>query len=133
MGKITTRGDASPRRNNNTLHESTALLEHAEKFCIANSIWFDILSCASTGKCPKAHFKAWLDEEYIDMSQIMGCHSWVMAVIGDISTITSGVPSDSVERRDLEALEQRLTDGIARLRLQLDETVSLSISWFALI
>ncbi|RMJ15621.1 hypothetical protein CDV36_004714 [Fusarium kuroshium] len=92
-------------------------------FLIAHAIWFDILSCVSTGRVPRITYRQWLEESNLDMANLMGCYNWVMISIGDLAHLqawkckmkeqgTLSVP-DLVMRS--QEIETRLQDGIEKL------------------
>ncbi|RSL93529.1 hypothetical protein CEP52_013190 [Fusarium oligoseptatum] len=92
-------------------------------FLIAHAIWFDILSCVSTGRVPRITYRQWLEESNLDMADLMGCYNWVMISIGDLAHLqawkckmkeqgTLSVP-DLVMRS--QEIETRLQDGIKKL------------------
>lgn len=57
------------------------------EFLVINVLWFDILACVSAGREPHLPYKRWLDVIGLEMSDVMGCQSWVMSTIGDIAQL----------------------------------------------
>ncbi|GAB7353855.1 hypothetical protein MBLNU459_g4218t1 [Dothideomycetes sp. NU459] len=61
----------------------------AEEFLTGATVWFDIVSCASTGKAPrlaKLH-EVFLNNGGLDMEDVAGCQSWAAMLIGKIATL----------------------------------------------
>lgn len=92
-------------------------------FLVTQAIWFDILSCVSTGRVPRLPYKHWLEVSKLEMADLMGCYNWVMIAIGDLAHLqawkgtmkeqgTLSVPELVMRSRGIET---RLRDGLAEL------------------
>ncbi|KAH8683587.1 fungal-specific transcription factor domain-containing protein [Ilyonectria robusta] len=97
----------------------------AQRFQVANLLWFDILACTSTGSQPRTPYRQWLNVQEVDMSRVMGCQNWMMIIIGDIASL--GAEGNSYEpealHSNIEALEARIHYGLDALDLE-PETIS---------
>ncbi|KAH7159541.1 fungal-specific transcription factor domain-containing protein [Dactylonectria estremocensis] len=89
----------------------------AQKFQVANLLWFDILACTSTGASPRTPYRQWLNVPEVDMSRVMGCQNWMMAIIGDISSLSAMASSLQVEtmHSSIQSLEERIYRGLDAL------------------
>ncbi|KAH7239645.1 putative C6 transcription factor [Fusarium solani] len=98
-------------------------------FLIVHAIWFDILSCVSTGRVPRIAYRQWLEASNLDMADLMGCYNWVMISIGDLAQLqawkskmkeqgTLSVPDLVTRSREVET---RLEDGIEKLESIIEE------------
>lgn len=71
-----------------TTSPSAGGVDAARRFLIMNTLWFDLLACASTGTAPRIPaYREWLAADGIDMASTIGCQNWVMSAIGDIATL----------------------------------------------
>ncbi|KZF25158.1 hypothetical protein L228DRAFT_265632 [Xylona heveae TC161] len=101
-----------------TASPGTEDMEHAQRFLVANLLWFDLLASTSSGTAPKIAYKLWLDERNIDLSQLMGCYNWVMTAIGDIASIKSrGASENSTAVVEAFEIKDRLEAGLRDLDL----------------
>lgn len=92
-------------------------------FLIVHAIWFDILSCVSTGRVPRIGYRQWLEASNLDMADLMGCYNWVMISIGDLAHLqawkskmkeqgTLSIPDLVTRSREIE---RRVEDGVEKL------------------
>ncbi|KAF5603986.1 C6 zink-finger PRO1A [Fusarium pseudocircinatum] len=106
-------------------HGDDPQLQGDFNFLIAEALWHDILACATTGRIPRTPYRQWLEGSRLAMEDLMGCYNWVMIAIGDLAHLqawkkdkkqkgTLSVPE--LVRRG-QAIEKRLQDGIAQLKL----------------
>lgn len=96
------------------LELNTDGLGNAYRFLLANLLWFDILGSSSCGAPPQTPYNKWLSEWGIETANVMGCYSWIMAIIGDISCL--GLQSDSGARVKGLEIQDKLEAGLARLK-----------------
>ncbi|KAH7143539.1 fungal-specific transcription factor domain-containing protein [Dactylonectria macrodidyma] len=89
----------------------------AQRFQVANLLWFDILACTSTGASPRTPYRQWLNVPEVDMSRVMGCQNWMMAIIGDIASLGAVASSFQTEvmHSSMQALEERIYRGLDAL------------------
>ncbi|KAK2604028.1 hypothetical protein N8I77_006989 [Diaporthe amygdali] len=93
------------------------------EFLVVNVLWFDILACISTGRAPQLPYKCWLDVDGLDTANLMGCQSWILAVIGDIASLKQWKDENrskgSLSVRELASraheMEVHLEKGIERI------------------
>jgi hypothetical protein len=64
-------------------------LKHVFNFQLANLFWFDIIGSSSRGMAPSTPYREWAVGWGAQTSTIMGCQSRIMAIIGDITCLTS--------------------------------------------
>ncbi|KAI4717976.1 hypothetical protein E4T48_05872 [Aureobasidium sp. EXF-10727] len=111
--------------------ESHRLEDNAEHFLVGAVLWFDILSCASTGVAPRLHSEAArLLQGQIDLANIIPCQPWVALAIGDIASLsvwkTAAISTSSLSFWKLfeqgDPIRKRLEQGIADLRTEVDES-----------
>lgn len=101
----------------------TEPLHAALSFHVPVVLWIDILSCVSTRSRPKLPYTAWLETPTFDLQLVMGCHNWVMKLIGDLADLkaqsTSEVPQTPSHRADFNQeiiqIEYALQAGIASM------------------
>lgn len=103
----------------------------AEEFLIGATVWFDIVSCASTGKAPRLAnlHEVFLKTEKTNMADIAGCQSWAASSIGEIATLHAW-KEESIAMNNLSMwtlferaapIRQQLTEHIAQLRKEIDD------------
>lgn len=100
---------------------------------MVNVLWFDILACISTGRAPQLPYKCWLDVDGLDTANLMGCQSWILAVIGDIASLKQWKDENrskgSLSVRELASrahgMEVHLEKGIERI----DATTEVKKPW----
>lgn len=116
-----------------TLSSSAPRPERAAfPFLVAVVLWFDLLSCASTGEAPRLDYQALLDDYQIKLEDVVGCQNWAMIAIGDLAVLdvwkTQARHDDSFRMEDLlfrsQSIRQRLEDGLATL--ESNDTVAAS-------
>lgn len=76
------------RQDIDALNKSSSWQWTALSFLVTVILWFDLLSCASTGSAPRLPYRSLLDEDIVDMSTTMGVRNGVMRAIGDIATLS---------------------------------------------
>ncbi len=85
--EITTRSveafEAGTHAMTDISHWQTAAL----RFLRPVVVWFDLLSCASTGAAPQMPYRALLEDNAVDLESVMGCQNWVMKAIGDLADL----------------------------------------------
>lgn len=107
-------------------------------FLVTCVLWFDLVSCVSTGTSPRLPYKKLLAMEVIDLETVMGCANWAMLAIGDLASLNAwkknafsqpfrssgGISSNRTfkGRSELVArsreIEKRLEDGLSTLASQ---------------
>ncbi|KAF7551755.1 hypothetical protein G7Z17_g4804 [Cylindrodendrum hubeiense] len=92
----------------------------AQRFQVANLLWFDIIACTSTGSAPQTPYRQWLNVPEVDMSRVMGCQNWMMAIIGDIATLGAEWTSYQIEvlHSSIKAFEESIFHGLEVLDLE---------------
>lgn len=101
------------------------------QFLITAALWFDILSCVSTGKVPALPYSQWLSIPGLDTADVMGCQNWIMALIGDLASLKqwkdNSIKTGLLSTRDLavkgQRIETALESGLAQL--EINKTVNL--------
>lgn len=107
-----------------TLRDDQPLFVHAaQKFLIAELLWFDIMSCAATGTRPHIAYRKWLQLEHIDVSTMTGCQNWAMFAIGDVYELCAQVPENSSSEASSRIIElhERLDNGLKTLGSDVNE------------
>lgn len=105
------------------------------EFLMVHAIWFDILSCISTGRVPRIAYRRWLETSKLEMADLMGCYSWVMIAIGDLAHLqawktdmkekgTLSVPDLVMRSKEVDT---RLQDGIDELELTIKVSIELNV------
>lgn len=109
------------------VHDHLNFTKHKDRdglqFLITGALWFDILSCVSTGKVPTLPYSQWLNIPGLDTGAVMGCQNWIMALIGDLANLKqwkdNGIKVGMLSTRDLavkgQRIETALENGIAQL------------------
>lgn len=95
-------------------------------FLVAVVIWFDLVSCASTGAAPRLPYAALMLDRKINLGKVMGCANWAMIVIGDLAALNAwkhhARQTRTLNVRELvsrgQAIETRLEEGLAMLESQ---------------
>ncbi|OQD92708.1 hypothetical protein PENSOL_c038G05814 [Penicillium solitum] len=106
------------------------------EFLMVHAIWFDILSCISTGRVPRIAYRRWLETSKLEMADLMGCYSWVMIAIGDLAHLqawktdmkekgTLSVPDLVMRSKEVDT---RLQDGIDELELTIKENTKAPLA-----
>lgn len=92
-------------------------IDLAQRFLVTKVIWLDVLASTATGTAPRTNYRGWLDLAEIDMSRVMGCQSWAMLAIGDLSTLAfqEVEPDAEPDYARLREIERRLEDGLQGL------------------
>ncbi|OLN96590.1 Transcriptional regulatory protein UME6 [Colletotrichum chlorophyti] len=107
------------------------ILNAAIRFHVSQLLWFDLLSCVSTGKPPKLPYQTWLRHDEIDISCVMGCQNWAMLALGDVALLETQVADINfrVLRRRVESIVKRLQDGINQSITRVFATTILLQLW----
>lgn len=94
------------------------------QFLITAALWFDILSCVSTGKVPALPYRQWLSIPGLDTAAVMGCQNWIMALIGDLANLKqwkdNSIKTGLLSTRDLAVKGQRIESALENGIKQLD-------------
>lgn len=88
-------------------HEYLVTISSAQRFLIAELIWFDVLSCVATEAAPQSDYKTWLEETDVDISCVTGCDNWVMVAIGDVATLCAQYEDMDPGTRTSQVLKMR--------------------------
>ncbi|KAJ5403605.1 C6 transcription factor [Penicillium cosmopolitanum] len=118
-------------RNNNPspLIENLQLIKGSVKdgleFLLVIVIWFDLFACLPTGRAPQLPYHRWLQIPGLNTADLMGCHNWVMEMIGDIAQFSiwketqekDGILSIRELANKGQGIETRLENGIQSLDL----------------
>ncbi|KAK4076575.1 transcriptional regulator family: Fungal Specific TF [Trichoderma aggressivum f. europaeum] len=132
LSQLTTQNGFSPQDDHNDfhwdkMHDHLNFTENKDwqglQFLITAALWFDILSCVSTGEVPALPYSQWLSISGLDTAAIMGCQNWIMALIGDLANLKqwkdNGMKIGLLSTRDLavkgQRIETALENGIAQL------------------
>ncbi|KZL78002.1 hypothetical protein CT0861_04112 [Colletotrichum tofieldiae] len=96
------------------------IVNASTRFHISQLLWFDLLSCISTGGSPKLPYQRWLSHDEIDISCVMGCQNWAMLALGDVASLETQVAelNPKVVKRRAADIMKRLEDGIGYLGVQ---------------
>ncbi|WQF82621.1 Putative zn(2)Cys(6) fungal-type DNA-binding domain, fungal transcription factor [Colletotrichum destructivum] len=115
---ISTRPDAGFQR----------IVNAATRFHMSQLLWFDLLSCISTGESPKLPYQRWLGHEDIDISCVMGCQNWAMLALGDVASLEAqgAEPNPRAMRRRVADIRKRIEDGIGYLGVQEKSTAAIA-------
>ncbi|CAH0014445.1 unnamed protein product [Clonostachys rhizophaga] len=103
------------------------------EFLYANAIWFDIISCVSTGKAPVLPYKSWLAIKKLKMEDVMGCNNRILSLIGDIAQLR--LWKEDMDKQGLlsarelvgrgQGIESQLEEEIMKLSSEKDEVCPL--------
>ena len=93
------------------------------EFLMVTVVWFDIFACLSTGRPPRLPYQNWLRIPGLNTADLMGCHNWVMVVIGDLANFSMWKEQQEhdglLSVRELagkgQEIEIRLENGIQNL------------------
>lgn len=105
------------------------------EFLMVHAIWFDILSCISTGRVPQISYRRWLETSKLEMADLMGCYNWVMIAIGDLAHLqawktdmkekgTLSVPDLVMRSKEVDT---RLQNGIDELEMSIKVSIELNV------
>ncbi|KIX05433.1 uncharacterized protein Z518_06305 [Rhinocladiella mackenziei CBS 650.93] len=105
---------------------SMQMEDAALPFLIAVVLWFDLVSCASTGSAPRLSYTSLMVDHKIDLAGVMGCQNWAMAAIGDLAWLNAwkkfAQQSGALNIRELvvrgRRVEEKLGHGLAMLDSQ---------------
>ncbi|KAL7947142.1 fungal-specific transcription factor domain-containing protein [Trichoderma barbatum] len=111
---------------------------HGLQFLITAALWFDILSCVSTGKAPALPYSQWLSIPGLDTAAVMGCQNWIMALIGDLAHLgqwkVNSIKVGLLSTRELamkgQEIESALENGLAHLNLNKNGLTDREINVF---
>ncbi|CAH0051350.1 unnamed protein product [Clonostachys solani] len=95
------------------------------EFLFANALWFDIFACVSTGGTPVLPYRSWLAIEQLKMQDVMGCHNWTLALIGDITHLREW--KDDMDKKGLLSVRELVSKGQA-IESELEERIGLLYS-----
>lgn len=95
------------------------------EFLFANALWFDIFACVSTGGVPVLPYRSWLAIEQLKMQDVMGCHNWALALIGDITHLREW--KDDMDKEGLLSVRELVSKGQA-IESELEENIGLLYS-----
>lgn len=120
-------------------HELTASERVALDFFATAVIWFDTLSCVTTGSRPAFadHKHVFEDAEgNIRFDRIVGCENWVVVLIIEISALSewksTQVREGSLNKAELDrrvgGLSLRLTNGMVKCTDSIEAAVAISAS-----
>lgn len=92
-------------------------------FLVAVVLWFDLLSCASTGTSPRLAYEVILRDYHINLEDVVGCQNWAMVSIGDLAVLDlwkkqalhAGDFSDQELLIRSQDVRERLEEGLATL------------------
>ncbi|KND89087.1 Transcriptional regulatory protein UME6 [Tolypocladium ophioglossoides CBS 100239] len=103
-------------------------IDLAQRFLVTKVIWLDVLASTATGTAPRTNYREWLDLEAFDMSRVMGCQSWAMMAIGDLSTLAfqEVEPDAEPDYARLREIELRLEEGLDGLASSTQEPSPIS-------
>ncbi|KAH6685822.1 fungal-specific transcription factor domain-containing protein [Plectosphaerella plurivora] len=88
-------------------HEYLVTISSAQRFLIAELLWFDIISCIATEAAPRSEYRRWLEETDVDISCVTGCENWAMIAIGDIATLCAHFDEIDPSKRAARVLKMR--------------------------
>jgi hypothetical protein len=116
--------------------EEPGLEDTAEHFLIGAIIWFESLSCASTGRVPRLlqDYPNLLLSSDIDMTNIAGFQSWIVFVIGEIGALRAWKTEEEYSNRLSiwklyergSAIRQRLDKHIETLRSEISDSIPVT-------
>lgn len=92
------------------------------EFLFANALWFDIFACVSTGGTPVLPYRSWLAIEQLKMQDVMGCHNWALALIGDITHLREW--KCDMDKKGLLSVRELVSKGQA-IESELEEKIGL--------
>lgn len=101
----------------------------AYNFLASVVVWFDILSCLSTGQTPRLDYKTWLRKQEIDLAQVMGCQNWAMEAIADLTSLDAWKSQANYSRtlsvlqlvKRADKIQERLEQGLIELETGIEE------------
>ncbi|KAK7455691.1 hypothetical protein CaCOL14_012767 [Colletotrichum acutatum] len=96
------------------------IMSAAIRFHVSQLLWFELLSCVSTGEPPRLPYQRWLSHEEIDVSCVMGCQNWAMLALGDVASIEAQVAEINPRAlsRKIADITKRLEDGVGYLGVE---------------
>jgi hypothetical protein len=103
-------------------HEYLVTISSAQRFLIAELLWFDIISCVATEAAPQSDYRKWLEETDVDISCVTGCENWVMIAIGDLATLCAQFDGVTPSERIAQVLSLR--NGLDEQLSQLNSRAS---------
>ncbi|EXJ77214.1 hypothetical protein A1O3_10372 [Capronia epimyces CBS 606.96] len=106
--------------------ETAEIGDSALPFLTAVVLWFDIVSCASTGLTPRLCYKVLIQDDHVNLEQVMGCENWAMIAIADLASLSvwkesarqANMPNVSDLLTRSQDIEAELEHGLARLDIQ---------------
>lgn len=126
----------SPEMRINSTHKNVFShqdwTDHAYNFLASVVVWFDILSCVSTGRKPRLDYKAWLQKQEIDLAQVIGCQNWAMDAIGDLASLNAWKVQNTTSKtlsvpqlvKRGEEIQGRLERGLMELETGMEEVIT---------
>ncbi|KXH37622.1 hypothetical protein CNYM01_08346 [Colletotrichum nymphaeae SA-01] len=96
------------------------IMSAAIRFHVSQLLWFELLSCVSTGDPPRLPYQRWLSHEEIDVSCVMGCQNWAMLALGDVASLEAQVAEMNPRAlsRKIADITKRLEDGVGYLGVE---------------
>ncbi|KXH26360.1 hypothetical protein CSAL01_11358 [Colletotrichum salicis] len=96
------------------------IMSAAIRFHVSQLLWFELLSCVSTGEPPRLPYQMWLSHEEIDISCVMGCQNWAMLALGDVALLEAQVAEMNPRAlsRKIADITKRLEDGVGYLGVE---------------
>ncbi|KAK0376266.1 hypothetical protein CLIM01_06392 [Colletotrichum limetticola] len=96
------------------------IMSAAIRFHVSQLLWFELLSCVSTGEPPRLPYQRWLSHEEIDVSCVMGCQNWAMLALGDVASLEAQVTEMNPRAlsRKIADITKRLEDGVGYLGVE---------------
>ncbi|RVX70936.1 hypothetical protein B0A52_06093 [Exophiala mesophila] len=104
----------------------TSIDSAALPFLIAVVLWFDLLSCATTGSAPRLSYQELLQNGAINLEDVVGCENWVMTSIGDLAILNlwkktarqNGMLNQQELLERSLIIEHKLEQGLAMIESQ---------------
>jgi hypothetical protein len=91
-------------------------------FFVPVTVWFDLLSCASTGAAPRVPYRELFDTVFGNLQSVMGCESWVMGMIGDLAHLNHWkVSQQGVGRLSIPQLVSKSNHAEQELERELEK------------
>lgn len=107
--------------------ERNRIMTAALKFLLAGVLHYDLLSSASVGEAPKTSYKEWLNCDFVNMTNVMGCEAWALEIIGDMAALETQIPIPHDDRR-IDNIGLRLRQGIDHILESTNSTLSMQIT-----
>ncbi|KEF57489.1 uncharacterized protein A1O9_05406 [Exophiala aquamarina CBS 119918] len=99
-------------------------------FLVAVVLWFDLLSCVSTGSTPRLAYEALLHDYHIKLEDVVGCQNWAMVAIGDLAILDvwkkQALLADDLSDQELLIRSQSVRESLEKGLATLESKFSLS-------